>query len=70
VAQRGKHLVFADQGTPPDSNGESHNWAAAFGTDLTPTDSETGTNFRGPQGDTRDLPGFGSERAHPAGVLR
>ncbi len=46
---RGRHLVFSDRGTPPQSNGESHNWAAAVGTSLTPTDARLGQNFRGPQ---------------------
>ena len=40
VRAPGTHLAFRDRGTPPNSNGESHNWAAAFGSDLTPTDSE------------------------------
>ena len=40
-------------GHPAEFQRRAHNWAAAFGTDLTPTDSETGTNFRGPQGTTR-----------------
>jgi hypothetical protein len=46
---RGRHLLFRDQGTPPASNGESHDWAAAFGSSLDPSDSATGTDFRGPQ---------------------
>ncbi len=50
VVRRGKHLIFRDQGNPPHPNSEAHNWAAAFGTDLDPTDYDTGTNFRGPQG--------------------
>ena len=49
VSVRGKHLLFRDQGTPPLSNSESHDWAAAFGTNLSPNASETGENFRGPQ---------------------
>ncbi len=49
VERQGDALVFRDQGTPPASNGESHNWAAAFGSSLTPTGSRLGKNFRGPQ---------------------
>ena len=46
---QGKHLLFRDEGTPPESNGEAHDWAAAFGTALSPSDSDTGRDFRGPQ---------------------
>jgi hypothetical protein len=49
VSVRGKHLLFRDKGTPPSPNFESHDWAAAFGSDLTPYASKTGKNFRGPQ---------------------
>lgn len=45
----GKHLVFRDHGTPPASNGEKHDWAAAFGSDLAPAQKQTGRTFRGPQ---------------------
>ena len=44
-----RHLGFRDRGTPPDSNGEAHNWGAAFGSTLEPTGSEVGENYRGPQ---------------------
>ena len=37
VAVGGQHLVFRDRGTPPHANSESHDWAAAFGSDLDPT---------------------------------
>jgi hypothetical protein len=46
---RGKHLVFRDKGRPPHPNIESHDWAAAFGSDLSPYASKTGKDFRGPQ---------------------
>ena len=49
VRVSGNQLVFRDRGTPPSSNGESHDWAAAFGSTLTPTRTATGTGFRGPQ---------------------
>jgi hypothetical protein len=49
VSVRGKQLVFRDQGRPPFPNFESHDWAAAFGSDLSPYASKTGKNFRGPQ---------------------
>ncbi len=45
----GKDLVFRDHGTPPASNGESHDWAAAVGSDLAPLNGRTGPDFRGPQ---------------------
>ena len=49
VSVRGKHLLFRDKGTPPRSNSESHDWAAAFGSALAPHASRTGRDFRGPQ---------------------
>jgi hypothetical protein len=49
VSVRGKHLLFRDKGTPPESNSESHDWAAAFGSTLAPYASRTGRSFRGPQ---------------------
>ncbi|MDX6321311.1 MAG: hypothetical protein QOF52_1169 [Propionibacteriaceae bacterium] len=49
VSVHGKNLIFRDRGTPPSSNGESHDWAAAFGASLTPASASTGRNFRGPQ---------------------
>ncbi len=45
----GSHLLFTDKGTPPDSNGEPHSWAAAVGSSLKPTSTRTGRDFRGPQ---------------------
>jgi hypothetical protein len=49
VSVRGKHLVFREKGKPPSPNFESHDWAAAFGSDLSPYATKTGKNFRGPQ---------------------
>ena len=49
VAVRGKQLVFRDRGTPPAAGSEAHDWAAAFGSTLTPVATRTGRNFRGPQ---------------------
>jgi hypothetical protein len=49
VTARDRTLEFRDRGTPPKSNGEAHDWAAAFGSDLEPTGSATGRDFRGPQ---------------------
>jgi hypothetical protein len=46
---RGNHLVFRDKGKPPSPNFESHDSAAAFGSDLSPYATKTGKNFRGPQ---------------------
>ena len=54
VSHRGAHLLFRDRGTPPpaadgSSTGDFHDWAAVFGSDLTPTGAATGPDFRGPQ---------------------
>jgi hypothetical protein len=48
VTTEGDNLVFREQGTPPAANALPHDWAAVVGSDLTPTDSDTGDNFRGP----------------------
>jgi hypothetical protein len=50
VAVEGNNLVFREQGKPPGSpNTLPHDWAAVVGSDLTPTASETGSGYRGPQ---------------------
>jgi hypothetical protein len=49
VAAEDDNLIFREQGTPPAENALSHDWAAVVGSNLTPTGSETGDNFRGPQ---------------------
>ena len=49
VSVRGNHLLFREKGKPPSPNFESHDWAAAFGSDLSPYGTKTGKNFRGPQ---------------------
>ena len=50
VEEVATHLEFRDQGTPPHENAERHDWAAAVGSDLTPSeDAQTGEDFRGPQ---------------------
>ncbi|HEY6664796.1 MAG TPA: glycogen debranching protein [Propionibacteriaceae bacterium] len=49
VSVRGKHLLFREKGKPPSPNFEPHDWAAAFGSDLSPYATKTGKNFRGPQ---------------------
>jgi hypothetical protein len=49
VSVRGKHLLFRDRGTPQSPNFVAHDWAAAFGTNLSPYATETGRDFRGPQ---------------------
>jgi hypothetical protein len=46
---QGKRLLFRDKGTPQSPNFTSHDWAAAFGSDLSPYATKTGKNFRGPQ---------------------
>ena len=45
----GGRLLFRDRGNPPHPNSEAHDWAASFGSSLTPTATETGPDFRGPQ---------------------
>ena len=49
VARQGRDLVFRDRGKPPHPNAEAHDWAAAVGSSLEPTNARTGQNFRGPQ---------------------
>jgi hypothetical protein len=49
AAIRGKYLLFRDKGTSQSPNFKPHDWAAAFGTDLSPYATKTGENFRGPQ---------------------
>jgi hypothetical protein len=50
AVHEGKQLVFREQGKPPAKNAPRHDWAAVVGSNLTPTGSATGTNYRGPQG--------------------
>jgi hypothetical protein len=49
VAVVGDKLVFRERGRPPTENAPLHDWAAVVGSNLTPTGSETGSNYRGPQ---------------------
>jgi hypothetical protein len=49
VTAEDDNLIFREQGTPPAENALPHDWAAVVGSNLTPTGSETGDNFRGPQ---------------------
>jgi hypothetical protein len=49
VVTEGDNLVFREQGTPPTANALPHDWAAVVGSNLTPTGSDTGDDFRGPQ---------------------
>ncbi len=42
VSVRGKHLLFRDKGTPKSPNFSSHDWAAAFGSDLVPVRDRDG----------------------------
>lgn len=50
VAVEGGKLVFREKGRPA-SNAEPHDWAAVVGSTRTPTGSDTGPDFRGPQDD-------------------
>ena len=70
VSVRGKHLLFRDKGTPSSPNFSSHDWAAAFGSDLSPYATKTGKNFRGPAGPSSDLPSLWAERTAAAETLR
>jgi hypothetical protein len=49
VTVEGSKLVFREQGNPPTEEALPHDWAAVVGSDLTPTGSATGEDFRGPQ---------------------
>ena len=49
VTVEGSKLLFREQGTPHAANALPHDWAAVVGSDLTPTGSATGEDFRGPQ---------------------
>jgi hypothetical protein len=49
VSVRGQQLLFRDRGTPQSPNFEAHDWAAAFGSNLSPYATKTGRDFRGPQ---------------------
>ena len=49
VAVEGNKLVFREQDKPPAENALRHDWAAVVGSNLTPTGSATGENYRGPQ---------------------
>ena len=65
VAAEGGKLVFREQGTPPAANALPHDWAAVVGSSLTPTGSDTGANFRGPQDPAVICPASGPD-APPA----
>jgi len=49
VSVEGGKLVFRERGKPPVENALRHDWAAVVGSSLTPTGSDTGSGFRGPQ---------------------
>ena len=63
VAVEGGDLVFREQGTPPAENAEPHDWAAVVGSNLTPTGSDTGSAFRGPQDPAVICPASGPNAA-------
>ena len=56
-----RHILFRDRGTPPKSNGEAHDWSAAFGSKLKPTRARVGEDFRGPQDPAVICPASGPE---------
>ena len=47
AAIRGKYLLFRDKGTSQSPNFKPHDWAAAFGTDLSPYATKTGETSAG-----------------------
>ncbi|WP_228546293.1 hypothetical protein [Halegenticoccus tardaugens] len=55
----GERLVFRDRGTPPVENALEHDWAAVVGSTLSPTDGETGDDYRGPQDPPEVCPATG-----------
>ena len=65
VAAEGDNLVFREQGTPPAANALPHDWAAVVGSNLSPTGSDTGDVFRGPQDPPTICPASGPD-APPA----
>ena len=69
VSIRGKHLLFRDKGTPPESNSESHDWAAAFGSALAPLRIQDGERLPRPTRPGSDLPGVRSKRTTTARTL-
>ena len=69
VRVQGKRLLFRDQGTPQSPNFTSHDWAAAFGSDLSPYATKTGKGLPGATRPGSDLPSVGTERAAAAGTL-
>ena len=56
AAVEGGRLVFRERRTPPAENALPHDWAAVVGSNLTPKDSRTGENYRGPQDQARICP--------------
>lgn len=60
-------LVFREQGTPPVANALPHDWAAVVGSSLTPTGSETGEDYRGPQDPAEICPAPPAPNAEPEG---
>ncbi len=54
-------LVFQEQGTPPAANAEEHDYAAVVGSTLTPSSTELGPDFRGPQDPAVECPASGPD---------
>ncbi|QIN85253.1 glycogen debranching protein [Rubrobacter tropicus] len=67
VSVEGGRLVFREQGTPPAENALPHDWAAVVGSSLTPTGSETGEDYRGPQDPAEVCPAPPAPNAEPPG---
>ena len=65
VAVEGGKLVFREKGTPPAANAGPHDWAAVVGSTLTPSGSETGADFRGPQDPPVICPASGPDTPDP-----
>jgi hypothetical protein len=65
VAVEGDKLVFREKGTPPAANADPHDWAAVVGSTRTPTGSDTGADFRGPQDPPVICPASGPNTPDP-----
>ena len=70
VSVEEENLVFREQGTPPAQNAVPHDWAAVVGSNLDPTGSETGEEYRGPQDPAEVIVRLRSHRRGPRPLRR
>ena len=54
-------LLFREQGRPPVAHAETHDYAAAVGSSMTPTATQLGPDFRGPQDPATICPASGPD---------